>query len=233
VLFHVLDGACSSASACLASYDGSNSAETSTGIVYQAAVAETVFVVIDTYFENPSSTDDVHLLFEISSCGDGLVGPGEGCDDGTATPGDGCSDLCAVESNFECSGEPSVCVALPAASCADPIQVTALPYQFADTNIQKYGNDENFSVPSSCQNVSTTNGGYDLVFAVPLVFNETLFVSEHGSLDSVLHILTPGQCGSGVECVASSDSAESSGISYTAAGAETVYVVLEDRKSVV
>ena len=32
-----------------------------------------------------------------SSCGDGVLQPGEACDDGGLVPGDGCSDTCAVE----------------------------------------------------------------------------------------------------------------------------------------
>ncbi len=43
-------------------------------------------------------------------CGDGLVGMGEACDDGNLTAGDGCSATCTVETNYDCTGEPSVCV---------------------------------------------------------------------------------------------------------------------------
>jgi cysteine-rich repeat protein len=46
-------------------------------------------------------------------CGDGIIdGPGEQCDDGNVTPGDGCDATCQPEGGFECSGEPSQCVAL-------------------------------------------------------------------------------------------------------------------------
>ena len=47
-------------------------------------------------------------------CGDGIVNGEEDCDDGNTTAGDGCSDACATEDGYSCSGEPSVCVALPA-----------------------------------------------------------------------------------------------------------------------
>jgi cysteine-rich repeat protein len=53
-------------------------------------------------------------------CGDGLLrgveatdggcGAG-GCDDGDLDTGDGCDDTCRVEPDFDCDGEPSVCVA--------------------------------------------------------------------------------------------------------------------------
>jgi len=42
-------------------------------------------------------------------CGDGIVSSNEGCDDGNNTSGDGCSANCLVETNFTCSGQPSVC----------------------------------------------------------------------------------------------------------------------------
>lgn len=60
-------------------------------------------------------------------CGDGVIdsnlGSGdpngnadgvlEVCDDGNAIPGDGCNAICNdIESNFSCSGEPTVCVEL-------------------------------------------------------------------------------------------------------------------------
>lgn len=45
-------------------------------------------------------------------CGNGLIDVPETCDDGNVADGDGCSSMCTVEPDFECSGEPSVCVAL-------------------------------------------------------------------------------------------------------------------------
>ena len=50
-------------------------------------------------------------------CGDGDVGMGEACDDGNTTAGDGCSASCAIESGYECAGEPSVC----ATDCGDGV----------------------------------------------------------------------------------------------------------------
>lgn len=49
------------------------------------------------------------------SCGDGMVGPGEQCDDGNLSTGDGCTSSCAVETGWECIGNPSVC----SAECGD------------------------------------------------------------------------------------------------------------------
>ena len=45
-----------------------------------------------------------------SSCGNGVVNPGETCDDGNLAGGDGCSAVCIVEPGYRCSGTPSVCV---------------------------------------------------------------------------------------------------------------------------
>jgi cysteine-rich repeat protein len=48
----------------------------------------------------------------VSSCGNGVVDPGEQCDDGFVTDGDGCSSKCLVESPYICTntpGQASVC----------------------------------------------------------------------------------------------------------------------------
>ncbi|MFH1725559.1 MAG: LamG-like jellyroll fold domain-containing protein, partial [Elusimicrobiota bacterium] len=42
-------------------------------------------------------------------CGNGVVESPEGCDDGNAGGGDGCNAACAVEADYVCGGEPSVC----------------------------------------------------------------------------------------------------------------------------
>jgi cysteine-rich repeat protein len=59
------------------------------------------------------------LPYLIDHCGDGMVECGcldnettyyEGCDDGNTETGDGCSATCTIETGYECSGAPSVCV---------------------------------------------------------------------------------------------------------------------------
>ena len=42
-------------------------------------------------------------------CSNGVIEAGETCDDTNTNNGDGCSNVCAVESGYTCSGEPSVC----------------------------------------------------------------------------------------------------------------------------
>ena len=52
------------------------------------------------------------------TCGDGLVGLGEGCDDGNASSGDGCSAACNVEPGWVC---PTAGLRCQAAKCGDGI----------------------------------------------------------------------------------------------------------------
>lgn len=44
-----------------------------------------------------------------AGCGDGLLTGKETCDDKNVISGDGCSGSCAIESGFECSGQPAKC----------------------------------------------------------------------------------------------------------------------------
>jgi cysteine-rich repeat protein len=58
---------------------------------------------LDTYSVYPQVT--------VSLCSNGVINAanGEECDDGNLTDGDGCSSVCAEESGWTCTGEPSVC----------------------------------------------------------------------------------------------------------------------------
>lgn len=46
-------------------------------------------------------------------CGNGVIEGTEACDDNDTDNGDGCSSVCAIESGYNCTGEPSVCTAIP------------------------------------------------------------------------------------------------------------------------
>lgn len=48
-------------------------------------------------------------VIPVSVCGNGILNQGETCDDANTTAADGCSSACSIESNFSCSGAPSVC----------------------------------------------------------------------------------------------------------------------------
>jgi len=49
------------------------------------------------------------ICCDFSSVGDGIISGLEECDDGNTDDGDGCSSTGTIESNWVCSGEPSVC----------------------------------------------------------------------------------------------------------------------------
>lgn len=53
------------------------------------------------------------------NCGDGSIEGSETCDDGNATAGDGCSATCAIETGYQCTGQPSVCTPI----CGDSLVV--------------------------------------------------------------------------------------------------------------
>jgi len=52
------------------------------------------------------------------TCGDGVVGAGEGCDDGNTSAGDGCDPKCNVESGWTC---PTADLRCEAATCGDGV----------------------------------------------------------------------------------------------------------------
>jgi len=54
--------------------------------------------------------DEGACIVEEIICGNGTIDAGEECDDGNTDSGDGCSNGCVVESGYNCTGVPSVCV---------------------------------------------------------------------------------------------------------------------------
>jgi len=53
---------------------------------------------------------DARYYAAATTCGDGILDPGEACDDGNVANGDGCSSSCTVESGYTCdTSQPSVC----------------------------------------------------------------------------------------------------------------------------
>ncbi|MFO0549126.1 MAG: DUF4215 domain-containing protein [Polyangiaceae bacterium] len=219
------------AGACLATYDslpGAGNGEQTTGLQYTATTSGTYYVIVESYSNTPPAASTYDLRFEIATCGDGVVEQGEPCDDGNGNSSDGCSSTCTIEAGYTCSGSPSVCTNIPAATCAAPIIVNSPTFQFAGTNIAQYGDTENYNAGTNCVDVSTTApSGYDLVFQVNALAGDTIKVRELGGLDAVFHILTQPQCGAGVTCAASTDANETTGITYTAPAAGPIYVVLE------
>jgi MYXO-CTERM domain-containing protein len=64
------------------------------------------------------TTSDPNQCFD-QTCGDGQIQGSEGCDDQNTASGDGCSATCAVEQDWVCEGEPSLCTPAPCAGDAD------------------------------------------------------------------------------------------------------------------
>jgi cysteine-rich repeat protein len=158
-------------------------------------------------------------------CGNGDVSSPETCDDGDTTGGDGCSATCTTEPGYGCTGEPSVCVMIPAASCALPIVVSD-GFNFVAADITIYGDDYNTFPTATC----TTDGAgrSELVFRADLLAGETVNVSDFGGADLRLRILDGGMCGGATPCAVSIDGPENTpGASYTAAVAGPVYMVVE------
>ncbi|MEJ7733269.1 MAG: hypothetical protein WKG00_29255, partial [Polyangiaceae bacterium] len=197
-------------------------------VTFNVVAGDTVYVVVDGWNDTPAPNGDTGpfvLTTETAVCGDGVVASIEPCDDGNGMAGDGCSPTCAVEAGYNCSGAPSVCIPNPAASCADPIVVSD-GFNFAASDITAYGDDYNTFPPASCTNDGA--GRSELVFRADLVAGETVNVSDFGAADLRLRILDGGMCGGATTCAASIDGPENTpGLSYTAAVAGPVYIVVE------
>lgn len=166
----------------------------------------------------------------VSTCGNGALDTGEACDDGNTAAADGCSASCVVEASFVCSGVPSTCVDTPPnATCADPIVVTGAGLRLTGNDLPSFVDNESYNAGATCIDASTTPpNGYDMVFRVDMVAGQTVTAREmNDSLDLLIHILDPGMCGAGTACEESIDFGESTGASYTAAAAESVYIVVE------
>ncbi len=228
VLMHVITGSCASATPCAASFDGFGSSEITPGLVYASPIDQTVLVVVDNY-DTLATGDNLDLLFEIATCGDGAIGTGEACDDGDTASGDGCSSTCQIETGYQCSGEPSVCTLLPGLTCSNPI-LASDGFVYTGSNIAAYGDDLNFT-DASCQDVlGAMNASPEMVFQIDLVAGQRLNVADFGTLDVVFQVLQP-TCGTGLTCVGKYDDdsggGEVNGLTFLAPTTGTYFVVVE------
>jgi cysteine-rich repeat protein len=220
VVMHVLEpGTCSAGAICAESADINESSGTS----YLATTSGPVYLAVEL-----ESAGDFSIHIETTACGNGIIDFDEQCDDGNVVTADGCSATCEVEVDYACTGEPSVCAALPAATCAAPIVVGTTPFQYTDTNFAAYGDDGSFDSGPGCVDVvDQVAGGQEVVFRVDLAQGETVRLREVGSVQAVTRILVPGTCIDGAACAASTSSGASTGITHTAASAGPVYLVVE------
>ena len=53
-----------------------------------------------------------------TTCGNGMLDPGEACDDGNTIGGDGCSKICQIENGWLCPNVGHECVETPSAATA-------------------------------------------------------------------------------------------------------------------
>jgi cysteine-rich repeat protein len=214
---------CSGGAACLASFDGSPaSQEVSPGLVYYAATAGNYFVIVDSYTYSAGQNFD--LLFHVSRCGDGVVGPGEGCDDSAATNGDGCSSACQVEAGYQCAGAPSSCSLLPGAGCTLPIAASD-GFAFTGSNIAQFGDLLDLTSPTCADVAGSPNRSPEIVFAIDLLAGQTLEITEHGTLDTVIQVLGTA-CGAS-SCLANRSDPDTTGASFVAPSTGTYYVAVE------
>ncbi|MDX9720543.1 MAG: DUF4215 domain-containing protein [Myxococcota bacterium] len=214
----LLTGTCDTATACELS---SNSAE-STGITYTAPTDVTVFAVVESFSATSTSAYDIRLSLRTPSCGDGIVEGLEECDDGELLDGDGCTASCTYEPGFVCFGSPSTCVPGSTQACGSTIVVTTDALQLTGDNWSAAFSDE-FLLEASC---TERTGSAEAKFEIPLLAGQILKISEHGSLDSVISLLE-GTCDDTTACLVSSDSAETTGVTYTATADITIFAIVE------
>jgi uncharacterized protein (TIGR03382 family) len=111
----------------------------------------------------------------LETCGDGVIDTGEECDDSNTTAGDGCGSDCQIEQGFECTGEPSVCTALP--ECGDG---TADPNEACDGDDLK---------GATCESLGYTSG--PLTCTAGCAFDTS---QCEGTPLPPVEVLTPGTC---------------------------------------
>lgn len=230
VIMHAVSGSCGAAACAGSISDQTAAQQQSTGLIYTATQAETVYFFVESLYGLPNesvvdiTTQTFDIRFDLVSCGDGTVSAAtEGCDDGNTVSGDGCSATCTVETGYLCTGAPSVCTEFP--SCASPIVVTD-DFTFAGANIYGFPDNHDFT-GSSCSGASSSNASTrpDVAFEVQLAAGDSVTVTEQGNVDALIHLQT-GVCGATTNCTSSTDS-DTTGVTYTASTAESVYVFLE------
>jgi len=217
------------AQACLKKFDGSpgvGSDEQTTGLQFTASTAGTYYVVVESYYDNPSATGTFDIRFAVTACGNGTVEAGETCDDGNTMAGDGCNATCAIESPFMCSGSPSVCTNIMSLgdTCAAPLLVTAFPTAYSNANFNQFTND---IVPQTPSCAATSSGaGRDVIFQVTVPAGKTLTATGSGGLDTVRNLLPA--CNNTTACTSAVDDPDDGPVTFTNNTAAPVDVFVVD-----
>ncbi|MGE0547959.1 MAG: DUF4215 domain-containing protein [Kofleriaceae bacterium] len=177
-----------------------------------------------------------------NECGNGALDGAEACDDGNTANDDGCTAMCAVEPDYTCTGEPSVCTKMdvpPAGgSCANPFQLTLTPngevLEGTGTGDTTGGTDQ--VVEAACE---TWNAGAaaDHIWQFTLTERRDVLIviSETTPFDSVLRLFSE-PCNQVSElpdytgedgCSDSGLELESEALAYIGLPAGTYYVVID------
>jgi len=127
---------------------------------------------------NPSSTHyrissaDIYLntgfswFFNQETCGNGVQELSEECDDGNLDIADGCSQTCTVETNWTCTGFPSVCTPI----CGD--EIIKPPFETCD--------DGNSESGDGCDATCQIETGWSCLWAPPSVCSEDCGTCDDG-----------------------------------------------------
>jgi cysteine-rich repeat protein len=83
----------------------------------------------------------IRIVRYLLTCGDGVMQTKEQCDDQNTRTGDGCDNVCHQESEYACTGAPSLCVAaLQVLSCTSP-EERSLTFTKEQTSYQRQSLD--------------------------------------------------------------------------------------------
>ncbi len=200
-------------------------------VQYLPETDETIYVIAEAFSDFINLYENAYAFqftSYYSTCGNGLVEPGEGCDTG-ANHVPACVQ-CQVVSGYFCRGErTSECFAAsPGDACTDPIVA-----QFTDGSFTLSG--ENFAHDFSstwtqgihCNgDIETSRENPEVFVQIDLHAGDRLTVTELDSINLQLYML---QEACNTHCVTSEDMGivHNEGWNYEAWTDETVYVVLE------
>jgi cysteine-rich repeat protein len=194
------------------------------GLTYDASGDQTVYVVVEPYYESPSTTDyDLSIDVKPSVCGDGAISILESCDDGNIMDGDGCDSSCEFESGsgLECTGEPTVCYVLGSGdTCADAIEIVPGSFSFDSTG---YTNDYD-SYDGLC-GTGEQAFGLDMVFSIEVPSGATLSVAMANETNDAVLVVADDCSGITDSCLDLGDDPENVRYFNDATVLKTIYII--------
>jgi cysteine-rich repeat protein len=234
VALYVLTDCAAPTTACVAGSDGGFSGDPES-VSYTATAAQTVYVIVDGYDATTLAGAyalDVSIVTPV--CGDGMVQGAETCDDMNATANDGCT-ACKIDAGYHCTGAPSVCAPAPAGDlCGNAIKITASG-TVAGTFTGAAGDYD----PGDLGCTMFSEVGPDIAYKIDMTAGQkltaTLTPDATAMQDVALYVLT--DCADPVNaCPIGADdgaSGQPETLMYTAAAAQTVYLIVDAYASTV